>query len=89
MLCDIYYNVYQEIRMTEPIFETSDLALAAFVQSNGLVLVDWRKSDRGIVTFVFNDEKNESKSLMVAYLNSDERSFHENLKALKRLTSSK
>ena len=75
--------------MKESLFETTDLALAAFVQSRGLVLADWRKSDRGIVTFVFNYEKGESKSLMIAYLNSDERSFHENLKALKRLTSSK
>lgn len=71
------------------VFETSDLALAAFVQSKGLPLLDWRKADRGIVTFIFSDEKGESKKLMVAYLNSDERSFHENLKALKRLTSSK
>jgi riboflavin synthase len=70
------------------IFETTDLALAAFCKSRGLVLTDLKKNDRGIVTFIFEDEKNLSKSLMIAYLNSDERSFHESLKALKRLASS-
>lgn len=78
-----------EDELEQKIFETSDLALAAFTQSKGLVLVDWKKNERGIVTFFFSDEKNLSKSLMIAYLNSDERSFHENLKALKRLTSSR
>ena len=74
--------------MPEQIFETTDLALAAFCKSKGLVLADLRKNDRGIVTFIFKDEKNLSKSLMIAYLNSDERNFHELLKALKRLASS-
>jgi len=74
--------------LSETIFETTDLALAAFCKSKGLVLEDLRKNDRGIVTFIFKDEKNLSKSLMIAYLNSDERSFHESLKALKRLASS-
>ena len=74
--------------MPDHIFETTDLALAAFCKSKGLVLVDLRKNDRGIVTFVFKDENNLSKSLMIEYLNSDERSFHESLKALKRLASS-
>tara|TARA_B100000900_G_scaffold364284_1_gene338820 strand:- start:357 stop:584 length:228 start_codon:yes stop_codon:yes gene_type:complete len=69
-------------------FETTDLALAAFCKCKGLVLADLRKNDRGIVTFVFKDENNLSKSLMIEYLNSDERSFHESLKALKRLASS-
>ena len=74
--------------MPEHAFETTDLALAAFCKSKGLVLADLRKNDRGIVTFIFKDEKNLSKSLMIAYLNSDERNFHESLKALKRLASS-
>ena len=74
--------------MPEHVFETTDLALAAFCKSKGLVLADLRKNDRGIVTFVFKDENNLSKSLMIEYLNSDERSFHESLKALKRLASS-
>ena len=69
-------------------FETTDLALAAFCKNKGLVLLDLRKNDRGIVTFVFKDEKNLSKSLMIEYLDSDERNFHESLKALKRLASS-
>ena len=74
--------------MPEHVFETTDLALAAFCKSKGLVLADLRKNDRGIVTFVFKDENNLSKTLMIEYLNSDERSFHESLKALKRLASS-
>ena len=74
--------------MPEHVFETTDLALAAFCKSKGLVLADIRKNARGIVTFVFKDENNLSKSLMIEYLNSDERSFHESLKALKRLASS-
>ena len=37
--------------MPEQIFETTDLALAAFCKSKGLVLADLRKNDRGIVTF--------------------------------------
>ncbi len=74
--------------MPEQVFETTDLALAAFCKSKGLVLADLRKNDRGIVIFVFKDENNLSKSLMIEYLNSDERSFHESLKALKRLASS-
>ena len=74
--------------MPEHVFETTDLALAAFCKSKGLVLADLRKNDRGIVTFVFKDEKNLSKTLMIEYLNSDERNFHESLKALKRLASS-
>lgn len=74
--------------MQGKIFETTDLALAAFCKCKGLVLVDLRKNPRGIVTFVFEDEKNISKDLMIAYLNSDERNFHESLKALKRHASS-
>ena len=38
--------------------------------------------------FIFKDEKNLSKMMMIEYLNSDERNFHESLKALKRLASS-
>ncbi len=74
--------------MPDQKFETTDLALAAFCKSKGLVLVDLRKNERSIVTFVFEDEKNLSKSLMIEYLNSNERNFHESLKALKRLASS-
>ena len=74
--------------MPDQNFETTDLALAAFCKSKGLDLADLRKNDRGIVTFIFKDEKNLSKSLMIEYLNSNERSFHESLKALKRLASS-
>ncbi len=74
--------------MPDQNFETTDLALAAFCKSKGLVLTDLRKNERGIVTFIFKDEKNLSKSLMIEYLNSNERGFHESLKALKRLASS-
>ena len=74
--------------MPDQNFETTDLALAAFCKSKGLVLADLRKNERGIVTFIFKDEKNLSKSLMIEYLNSNERGFHESLKALKRLASS-
>ena len=74
--------------MPDQNFETTDLALAAFCKSKGLVLADLRKNERGIVTFIFKDEKNHSKSLMIEYLNSNERGFHESLKALKRLASS-
>ncbi len=66
--------------------ETTDLAFAAFLKLNGLKLKNFYNKGPQVV-FAFDDPENEEKTFAIAYLNSSERAFHQELRALKKLTS--
>ena len=67
-------------------YKTVDLILAAFLKAKGMKLTGWVKAPNNQVTFEFNDENNESKNLLLEYINSDERRFYNEVKGLKQLT---
>ena len=49
-------------------------------------LSSYEKDHKGKVTFKFEASKEDIEKMIVQYLNSDERAFYDELKALKRLT---
>ena len=68
------------------LIETTDLAFASFLKLRGLSLKNFYNKGTQVV-FVFDDPESQEKTLAIAYLNSSERSFHQELRALKKLTS--
>lgn len=72
--------------MSSKIYKTNDLILASYLKHKGLSLDSYQKDAKGRVTFQFNVSDEDIEKLVVQYLNSEERAFYDELKALKRLT---
>jgi hypothetical protein len=67
-------------------YQTNDLILASYLKHKGLNLASYKKDSKGRVTFHFEASDEDIQKLVVQYLNSEERAFYDELKALKRLT---
>jgi len=72
--------------MSSKNFKTNDLILASYLRHKGIALDAYQKDEKGRVTFQFIVSEGDIEKLVVQYLNSEERAFYDELKALKRLT---
>ncbi len=68
-------------------FETSDLAIAAYLSVNGLKLVEagFRNGRKGSHFYRFDDPENRAPGLVVAFANSPESKFDACVRSLKKL----
>jgi hypothetical protein len=66
-------------------YETSDLALAAYLTFKGLKLISAKKLSSGRFQFVIADEKGEADSLSLEYFSSDFCRFDNQVRSLKKL----
>ena len=67
------------------LYETSDLAIAAYLMLHNFKLVDAGKLPTGKFRFVFEDPNNQAKSKAVEFLTSDCSKFDTHIKNLKKL----
>ena len=66
-------------------YETSDLAIAAYLMLHEFKLVDAGKLTSGKFRFVFEDTDKKAKSKAVEFLSSDCSKFDTHIKNLKKL----
>ena len=66
-------------------YETSDLAIAAYLMLHEFKLVDAGKLTSGKFSFVFEDPDKKAKSKAVEFLSSDCSKFDTHIKNLKKL----
>jgi hypothetical protein len=66
-------------------YETSDLALAAYLTFRGLKLLSAKRLQSGRFQFVIEDEKSEADSLSLEYFSSDFCRFDNQVRSLKKL----
>jgi hypothetical protein len=69
-------------------YETSDLAFAAYLLTKKFKLISAKKSLNKF-EFVFEDKENIAETLSVEYLNSELYQFDNSIKVLKKLLYSK
>tara|TARA_Y100000592_G_C5254649_1_gene214450 strand:- start:259 stop:486 length:228 start_codon:yes stop_codon:yes gene_type:complete len=68
-----------------PKYETSDLAIAAFLMLNEYKLISASREQSGKFRFVFNDPDRTAKSCAVEFLSSDCCKFDTHIKNLKKI----
>ena len=66
-------------------YETSDLAIAAYLLLHGFKLLDAGKLPTGKFRFVFEDAQNQAIAKAVEFLSSDCCKFDTHIKNLKKL----
>ena len=66
-------------------YETSDLALAAYLTFKGLKLISAKKLQSGRFQFVIDDTNGEADSLSLEYFSSDFCRFDNQVRSLKKL----
>ena len=66
-------------------YDTSDLALAAFLLMHGVNLVSARKDSSGKFKFTFDDSDVRAKDFAVQFVNSDFSKFDNHVRNLKKL----
>jgi len=66
-------------------YETSDLALAAYLTFKGLKLVSAKKLASGRFQFVIADENGQADALSLEYFSSDFCKFDNQVRSLKKL----
>lgn len=66
-------------------YETSDLALAAYLTFMGLALVSAKKLPTGRFQFVIEDPAGEADGLSLKYFSSDFCKFDNQVRSLKKL----
>jgi hypothetical protein len=66
-------------------YETSDLALAAYLTFKGLKLLSAKKLASGRFQFVISDDKGEADALSLEYFSSDFCRFDNQVRSLKKL----
>ena len=66
-------------------YETSDLALAAYLTFKGLRLISAKKLQSGRFQFVIADDKGEADALSLEYFSSDFCRFDNQVRSLKKL----
>jgi len=67
------------------LYETSDLAIAAYLMLHDFKLLDASRLASGKFKFVFEDPKKQAKSKAVEFLSSDCCKFDTHIKNLKKL----
>ena len=70
-------------------YETSDLALAAFLLLHDFVLLGADKLPSGRFRFIFNDSDDKAHGLSMAFINSDFVKFDNHIRSLKKLVHRK
>ena len=66
-------------------FETSDIAIAAYVMMRGLKLTSAIRTQTGRFKFIFEDNSNRGPVLAVEYVNSESAKFDAHMKNLKNV----
>jgi hypothetical protein len=66
-------------------FETSDIAIAAYLMMKGLKLQDARREKSGRFKFVFEDPNSIARKLCVEFANSESALFDAHVKNLKNI----
>ena len=66
-------------------FKTSDLALAAYMITKGMTLVNAKRLDSGKYFFEIEDPGNKANSIKLEFINSEYYRFDSNLKMLKKM----
>ena len=67
------------------IYKTSDLALAAYMITKGMILSKAKKLDSGRYHFEIEDEDGKAEKLKIEFVNSEYYKFDNNLKMLKKM----
>jgi len=67
------------------VFQTSDLALAAYMITKGLKLIKAEKLKTGRYLFEIEDPNDIADSLKLEFINSEFMTFDNNLKILKKM----
>ena len=66
-------------------YETSDLALAAYLTFRGLKLISAKKLPSGRFQFVIEDDQGQADALSLEYFSSDFCRFDNQVRSLKKL----
>ncbi len=66
-------------------YNTSDIALAAYLMMRGLKLTVAERENSGRFKFVFDDPEGKATSLAVDYINSEAAKFDAHVKNLKNI----
>jgi hypothetical protein len=66
-------------------FITSDLPLAAFLVTKGLILVMAKKTGNGKFEFILEDPDKIAEILSIEYINSDFCKFDNTIRSIKKL----
>jgi len=66
-------------------YETSDIAIAAYLMMKGLKLISAGREKSGRFKFVFDDPNSESSQLCVEFVNSEAALFDAHVKNLKNI----
>ena len=66
-------------------YETSDIAIAAYLMMRGLKLVSAGREKSGRFKFVFDDPNSESAKFCVEFVNSESALFDAHVKNLKNI----
>jgi len=65
------------------IYETSDIALAAYLKLRGLVLLKCSRDKK--FSFVFKDPEKRAAGLAIEFINSDMRRYDDEIRSLKKI----
>jgi len=66
-------------------FETSDLALAAFLHMKGVPLIKAEVSHTGKFQFIFDNTDDQCEALSYAFINSECAKFDNHVRMLKKI----
>lgn len=70
-------------------YETSDLALAAFLTLKGLKLISAKRLDSGRFEFILDDAKKEAEGLAIEFFSSEFCEYDNKIRSLKKILYSK
>ena len=71
--------------MSDAVYTTSDIAIAAYLMLKGLKLISATRETSGRFKFEFEDSGSQAKALAVEYISSEFCVFDTHLKNLKKL----
>jgi len=71
--------------MSEKIYTTSDIAIAAFLMMKGMKLLSASRERSGRFRFEFDNLKNEADKFAVEFVNSESAKFDAHVKNLKNI----
>lgn len=69
------------------IYETSDIALAAYLKLRGLVLIKCERDKK--FSFLFEDPEEQAEALAIEFVNSDMRRYDDEIRSLKKIIFNK
>jgi hypothetical protein len=73
------------VSLTTKTFVTSDIAIAAYLQTHGFKLVDCKRLSDGRFYFEFEDPADECRQKSVEFLSSECCQFDNNVRNLKKI----